>query len=343
MLLMVRKLSQSATEILLGLLIVAISFSPHSAAQTLGKLSYDPDSQTGLLTLSRSSGKLVLLGATPSATAGRVLLYDSNVHEDRVQLMVDDNSQGRLVLLGSTGKRAVRLEVEDATDHGVLQLFDGSDSEKAHMGVTSESNGNFWMKGSGTNLMIHAGQAGSTTAGKKSGRIRVFADGNTQGVLMADPTSGGGKLVLYNSDGDPTITLVGESGNITKSGSNGFQVVHPDDSSKEIHYVSLEGPENGMYVRGTARLEAGRAVVILPEHFSRLAAPTGMTVHLTPCSADTYGLAVVRKSPSEIEVRELGGGASSFAFDYAVFATRKDIPVLTVVQDRGMDSVSRER
>lgn len=142
--------------------------------------------------------------------------------------------------------------------------------------------------------------------------------------------------MLYDSAGSPTITLDGSTGVISKAGLNGFLIRHPHDPSREIFYASLEGPEAGIYARGTGRLEGGRAVVRLPEHFTAVANPVGLTVQLTPSSADTYGLAVVEKSPTSIVVQELAGGVGNFAFDWVVHAARGDIPTIDPVRYRAV-------
>jgi hypothetical protein len=152
------------------------------------------------------------------------------------------------------------------------------------------------------------------------GRVELFADSGKQGKVIGT--------------GNPTIVLDGATGNITKSGMVSFLVPHPEDPKKEILYVSLEGPEAGMYARGTARLANGTAVVKLPEHFAVLARAESITVTVTPSSPDTHGLAVVRKTPSEFEVRELARGNGSFDFDYVVIAARNDVPPVQVVRDR---------
>jgi hypothetical protein len=139
---------------------------------------------------------------------------------------------------------------------------------------------------------------------------------------------------LYNDSGRETITLNGQTGDISKSGSNGFLVPHPTEPEKEIFYTAVEGPERGLYARGSAMLADGHAKVLLPRHFALLARAEDMTVQVTPGSAETYGLAVVSKTPSAIEIRELAGGKGSFSFDYLVFSSRKDMPPLQVVRDR---------
>ena len=157
-----------------------------------------------------------------------------------------------------------------------------------------------------------------------------------------DVASDSGLLELYDSGGNVTITLDGSTGVISKSGMNGFRIAHPKDSSLEIFYTSLEGPEAGVYARGTATLQGGRAVVGLPDHFALVARDGTITVQLTPNSAETYGLAVVRKSPDRIEVRELADGKGSFSFDYTVTAARADIEPFEPVQKRAHSEARRK-
>ena len=78
-----------------------------------------------------------------------------------------------------------------------------------------------------------------------------------------------------------------------------------------------------MYVRGTQQLVKGRAVIRLPEHFADVAEPSRMTVQLTPCSAESLGLAAVEKSLDGVVVQELAGGRGSYGFDYYIMAVRR--------------------
>jgi len=102
-----------------------------------------------------------------------------------------------------------------------------------------------------------------------------------------------------------------------------FREVNPEDPATDIWYVCIEGPEAAMYVRGTATLENGRARIELPSHFRSLAAEKGMTVQLTPLSAQSRGLAVTRKALNGVEVAELADGRGTYEFDWEVKAVRK--------------------
>ena len=104
-----------------------------------------------------------------------------------------------------------------------------------------------------------------------------------------------------------------------------FQVPNPDPEqpNTEIWYACLEGPEAAAYIRGTATLVEGRAEVSFPKHFRTVASEIGMTVELTPLSAESRGLSIRRRSVAGIAVEELQAGRGSYEFDYFVMALRK--------------------
>ncbi|MBW1813914.1 MAG: hypothetical protein JRJ39_09650 [Deltaproteobacteria bacterium] len=102
-----------------------------------------------------------------------------------------------------------------------------------------------------------------------------------------------------------------------------FVQPHAKDPSKEIRYAFFEGPEHAVFIRGTARLVDGTAVIELPEHFRVVAAKDGIEVQVTPYSAKTYGLAVVERSREKIVVKELREGRGSFEFSYYVTGVRE--------------------
>ncbi len=338
------------------LIAAGLGLAGPAEAQTRGILGYDSGTDSGFLRLFGTSGQSasrLWVASGGDDNRGILQLYDNG--GERVLLMVDDASQGLFRLRGSGGNDAARLTVDNADDAGILWLYHGGGHVRAALEVDAVGQGVLVLDGSDntdrarlsldddtdTGFLRLRGQAASNTAylGRYSsstpnnGRLRLYSSGSTRADLRVNSGTNAGMLVLRNGSGTSTITLNGATGDISKSGSNGFLVPHPKDPGKEIFYISLEGPERGMYVRGSANLKDGHAVVALPEHFSVLARQEGMTVQLTPNSADTYGLAAVRKAPSEVEVRELAGGKGSFAFDYVVFAARNDLPPLEAVRN----------
>jgi hypothetical protein len=67
----------------------------------------------------------------------------------------------------------------------------------------------------------------------------------------------------------------------------------------------------------------GQATITMPAHFSDLASAHGVTVIVTPLSADSLGLAVVGKGNGGFQVRELMRGTGSYQFDWEIKAVRK--------------------
>jgi len=118
-------------------------------------------------------------------------------------------------------------------------------------------------------------------------------------------------------------------GNLNVHGTKAFRMPHPDNPGLDIVYAALEGPEAGTYVRGTAELENGEAVILLPDHFAIATEAEGVTVQLTPLG-NWLQLYVVEKSPTQIVVREVTG--KSGQFDYFVQGVRKGYADFQVIQ-----------
>ncbi len=110
------------------------------------------------------------------------------------------------------------------------------------------------------------------------------------------------------------------SGSLTK-GSGSFVQPHAKDPSREINYAFFEGPEHAVFLRGSAQLKDGKAVIELPEHFQIVAAEEGVQVQVTPVE-DCNGMFVANKSRERIEVKELMSGKHNAKFDYFITAIR---------------------
>src|SRR5262249_41597207 len=139
-------------------------------------------------------------------------------------------------------------------------------------------------------------------------RAGMFVDENGLGVVMADVKS--------------------------------FRVPHPTQPDMDIVYACVEGPEVAVYVRGTAHLVNGEAVISLPDHFASVASPDGMTVQVTPLSADSQGLAVITKRLNGIEVKELHRGTGNYEFDWEVKGVRKGHEDYKVTRPRSESAMS---
>jgi len=131
-------------------------------------------------------------------------------------------------------------------------------------------------------------------------------------------------ISLYNAPGWFGMSLSAQDGlfwgYLDVRGVKRFIQDHPNDPTQQIAYVSLEGPEAGTYIRGTAELVNGEAIVTLPEHFSMVTSEEGLTVQLTPVG-EWLHLYVLEKSTTKLVIREAQG--KSGKFDYLVQGVRK--------------------
>lgn len=143
-----------------------------------------------------------------------------------------------------------------------------------------------------------------------------------------------GYLAVMDSNGDVQAGIfVDENGDGVISGDlKSFFMDHPGERGKEIWYASLEGPEAAAYIRGTAKLTDGKCIVKLPGHFEHVASNKGLTVQVTPLSAKSKGLAVIRKNNKRIEVRELNNGNGNYEFDFIVTGVRKGYENFRVIR-----------
>jgi hypothetical protein len=121
-------------------------------------------------------------------------------------------------------------------------------------------------------------------------------------------------------------TSVTVEGNITSTGTvtavaKSFLIDHPTKPGKKLRHGSLEGPENGVYVRGRSKSRE----IELPDYWTELVDESTITVALTPIGKRA-NLFVKEIKDNKIFI----GGKKNVEYFYTVFAERKDIPKLIV-------------
>lgn len=104
----------------------------------------------------------------------------------------------------------------------------------------------------------------------------------------------------------------------------GTSTVAPVDSGRrQVALYSVQSPQNWFEDFGNGQLAGGSATVKLDRTFAQTVnASSDYHVFLTP-QGDCRGLYVTRKTATGFEVRELGSGQSSVAFDYRIVALRR--------------------
>ena len=118
------------------------------------------------------------------------------------------------------------------------------------------------------------------------------------------------------------ICVMDVGGNLGCTGSKSA-VVPVDGGTRKVALYAVEAPENWFEDFGTGQLSRGSAVVQLDPTFGQTV-NSGDEYHvfLTP-KGDCKGLYVANETADSFEVRELGGGTASVAFDYRIIARRK--------------------
>ena len=98
-----------------------------------------------------------------------------------------------------------------------------------------------------------------------------------------------------------------------------FLIDHPSKPGYKLQYGNLEGPENGVYVRGKV---SGTNMIELPDYWVDLVDVDTITVSLTSCTEENTWLKSINH-----HVVVTGG---STEFNFIVFAERKDTNKLIV-------------
>jgi hypothetical protein len=114
------------------------------------------------------------------------------------------------------------------------------------------------------------------------------------------------------------LEILGEISATNKS----FVINHPTKSGMKLRYGSLEGPENGVYVRGELN---NSNIIEVPDHWLGLVHEDSYTVHLTPIGR--YAQLYVEKIEN-YNVYVADNNMNQIHCYYNVWAERKDIPKL---------------
>lgn len=107
------------------------------------------------------------------------------------------------------------------------------------------------------------------------------------------------------------VTVTGLLSATTKS----FVINHPTKDGLKLRYGSLEGPENGVYVRGRTK----ENIIMLPEYWKGLVDEESITVNITPIGRD-QGIWVSEWDNEKVVL----DGITIDCF-YTIYGERKDV------------------
>ncbi|HMX39069.1 MAG TPA: hypothetical protein PKD78_02035 [Saprospiraceae bacterium] len=287
-----------------------------------GLLYAAPDNSGGFY-LSNPQGKeIVVAGSDDTDQVGFFSVLNSNLKPNISLTSVwSYPGNGALSVYGTDGVRpyAPAMLYANASNGGGLYLSNSTGKLVLDMGDDMDDTGYLLIKNASEKLNVSMGHYSGYSG---NGYVGVFGP------------SGVPKAGIYVDEAGKGIVF---------KDMNQFRMVHPADSTLEIRYVSIEGPEAAAYERGTAQLKNGEAFVPYSSHFSEVINFTTMTVTLTPLSTDTDGLAVVEKMPTGFKVRELRGGTGHFSFDWEVKGVRKGYEDFVPVHPRKAVLGSRDK
>jgi hypothetical protein len=125
-----------------------------------------------------------------------------------------------------------------------------------------------------------------------------------------------GDYGVYSGDDAKVVGDLSVDGNFS-SANKWFVEPHPHDASKEIRYVSLEGPHAEVYFRGTSQISRGITRIAIPEDFRFVADPGTYSTLVTPVG----GMATVAVL-SEGEAGVVVQASRDVKIHYVVYAER---------------------
>lgn len=171
----------------------------------------------------------------------------------------------------------------------------------------------------------HAGFAGVLATADDAQAVVAYNNAeNVATMFVENQTDSNGSANVFATYSDfGGYCDINVSGDLTCSGSVGGHAFVGPNASKEVSVYAMQSPENWFEDVGSGQLHSGMAAVAFEAEYAQTVnAGVEYHVFLTP-KGDCKGLYVTNETASGFEVRELGGGASSIAFDYRIVARRK--------------------
>ena len=173
---------------------------------------------------------------------------------------------------------------------------------------------------------IQSVNAPAPNAGNYSQNLRFFTHHYGAGT-------GGTPRMFIRYDGNVGIGSVSPGYKLEVNGSfaattKSFVIKHPTKDGKKLRYGSLEGPENGIYIRGKTTSK----VIELPDYWTKLVDPESITVQLTPIGSHQK-LYVEKIEDNKVYIANENLLAKSINCFFYILAERADVEKLQVEID----------
>lgn len=160
-------------------------------------------------------------------------------------------------------------------------------------------------------VMLHRDGAGTLDVTGAGEKLIITGTGGGSGTTALQITGGN------SGSSNAAVSIEGHLEATTKS----FNIPHPLLNNKRLVYGSLEGPEHGMYQRGSFDIEDGRRIVAidLPVYWSAMTYD-GYTINLT--TYGDYNVWISNRDENGFWVET--NAEKEWSFDWSVIAGRKD-------------------
>ena len=180
-------------------------------------------------------------------------------------------------------------------------------------------------------IVIAAGDTTSVMETNVNAATEIVAIGAEEGLVVYafpnnDTTWTNRKTLDFDGvngltvNSNATIDLSGNISGVTKS----FDIPHPTKEGMRLRYASLEGPENGVYIRGKCTSDT----IELPDYWKGLVDPESITVNLTPIGNRHIWVEDV------LQDKIIVGSDKEIKCFYTIYAERKDVNKLVVEYER---------
>ena len=177
------------------------------------------------------------------------------------------------------------------------------------------------------------------------GSIQWYGSDNLLDAMITANGAASGDLQFYTGAGGATAKLTIQSGGNVGIGTitpgyklevNGsfaattksFVIKHPTKEGKKLRYGSLEGPENGIYIRGKTTSK----VIELPDYWTKLVDPDSISVQLTSIGSHQK-LYVEKIENNKVYISNENLLAKSINCFFYILAERADVEKLQVEID----------
>jgi hypothetical protein len=279
-------------------------------------------------TYSHQSGYAITSGSSSSSTSASIANTSYNVYVNAASA----NSSHYLIFSPTATGSGVALSSESALVYNPssdilsvsgLAVTSGTASTSATTGALVVTGG----VGIGLTLTVGLGISTPVISAPNNLLLKPGVD-STTGIQFTRSSAAIPVLTIDTLNSRVGIGLTNPEFDFEVNGSisattKSFVIEHPTKKGMKLRYGSLEGPENGVYVRGELK---DNNIIVLPDYWSELVDHSTITVHLTPIGNKFVYVKEIKKDSIIV-------GAMFFQkihCFYSVWAERKDVPKLKV-------------